>query len=212
MKIGILGSGAVGKALAKGFASRGQEVMIGSRTPEKLELDGSATASGGKISAGTFEQAAKYGDMLVLCCLGSATEQVLKLSGEENFNGKVLIDATNQLDFSKGGQPGMIYGTENSLGKIVQGHLPGAKVVKCFNTVPSSQMVDPIFKDVDMLICGNDAGAKKTVTDLLTQFGWKGSIDIGGIENSVWLEAQVPLWVRVGASLNTWNHVFKVLA
>jgi len=211
MKIGILGSGVVGNALARGFLSREQEVKIGSRTPGKINLKELSTVYGDRISAGTFKEAAEYGEMLIMCCLGSAVEDVIGLSGKENFNGKVLIDATNQLDFSKGKQPGMIYGLDKSLGQIVQSHLPDAKVVKCFNTVPSSQMVDPVFKDADMLICGNDPGAKKTVTDLLKQFGWRNSIDIGGIENAIWLEALVPLWLRIGTSINNWNHVVKFL-
>ena len=96
----------------------------------------------------------------------------------------------------------------NSLNRQTQ---PSANIVKCFNTVPNSQMVDPKFKDVEMMICGNDPAAKQQVMRILKEFGWKGAIDIGGIENAGWLEAFVPLWARVGMSLNTWDHVFKVV-
>lgn len=102
-------------------------------------------------------------------------------------------------------------GPTDSLGERVQRKLPKAHVVKCFNTVPNSQMVDPKFKDVDMLVCGNDADAKQLVVRILKEFGWRGAIDIGGIEEARWLEALVPLWARIGAVLNTWNHVFTVL-
>jgi len=118
---------------------------------------------------------------------------------------------TNQLDFSRGPPPGMLYSPSDSLGQRVQRKLPSAKVVKCFNTVPNSQMVDPKFKDVEMMICGNDPVAKQQTMKILKEFGWKGAIDLGGIENAGWLEAFVPLWARVGMSLNTWDHVFKVV-
>ncbi len=164
-----------------------------------------------KVTAATFPDAAKHGDLLVLCCLGQAAEDVIKSAGAKNFDGKILIDVTNSLDFSKGMPPGLLYGTADSIGERVQKLLPKAKVVKCFNTVPNSQMFNPKFKDTEMLICGNDAASKEQVTKIVKEFGWGGTIDIGGIENSRWLEALVPLWVRVGASLNTRDHVFKVL-
>lgn len=211
MKVGILGTGAVGKALGRGFAAKGYDVKIGTRTPTKPELMEWISEVNGKVSVGTPPDAAKYGDFLVLCCLGQAAEEVIRFAGERNFDGKLLIDATNPLDFSKGTPPGLIFGLADSLGERAQKLLPNAKVVKCFNTVPNSQMFNPKFTDVEMLICGNDGASKKRVIDILKEFGWKGAIDIGGIENSRWLEAVVPLWVRVGMALGTRDHVFKVL-
>jgi predicted dinucleotide-binding enzyme len=211
MNVGILGSGAVGQSLARGFVLKGYDVKIGSRTPDKAEINKLINELNGKLSAGTFADTAKHGELLILCCKGQAVEEVIGLSEEKNFVNKILIDATNPLDFSKGPQPALLFGVEDSLGERIQRRLPNAKVVKCFNTVPNSQMFNPKFKDVEMLICGNDEIAKKQTTKILEEFGWKGSIDIGNIENSRWLEALVPLWVRVGAPLNTWNHVFKVL-
>jgi len=211
MKVGILGSGVVGQALGRGFASRGNEVMIGSRTPESDKLKTWMEKTGKMASTGTFAQAAAYGSTLVLATLGSAAEEAIDLAGLPNFRGKLVIDATNPLDFSKGMPPGLFVGTTDSLGERIQRRLPEAKVVKCFNIVGNSQMVDPTYEGVEMMICGNDKTAKEEVTRILKEFGWKGVIDVGGIEGARWLEALVPLWVRVGIALNNWNNVFRVL-
>src|SRR5512142_192307 len=93
--IGILGSGDVGKSFARAFAALGHDVMIGSRSPEKLA--GFAGELGEKAHNGTFEETAKFGDILVLATLGTATEEAIRLAGERNFGGKVVIDATNPL-------------------------------------------------------------------------------------------------------------------
>jgi len=211
MKVGILGSGDVGRALGKGFVSRQHEVKIASRTPNSDKLKTWINQVGRRASTGTFEEAAAFGDLLVLATNGSAVEAAIDLAKPQNFNGKLVIDVTNQLDFSRGPPPGMLYSPSDSLGQRVQRKLPSAKVVKCFNTVPNSQMVDPKFKDVEMMICGNDPAAKQQTMKILKDFGWKGAIDLGGIENAGWLEAFVPLWARVGMSLNSWDHVFKVV-
>ena len=211
MKVGILGSGDVGQALGIGFASRGHDVMIGSRTPGSDKLKAWVRRAGKRVSTGSFAEAASHGSVLVLATLGTAAEEAIKLAGPSNFRGKLLIDVTNPLDFSKGVPPGLFVGTTDSLGERIQRKLPETKVVKCFNTVGNSQMVNPTYKDVEMLICGNDKAAKEEVTKILRELGWKGAIDIGGIEGARWLEALVPLWVRVGIALNNWNNVFRVL-
>jgi 8-hydroxy-5-deazaflavin:NADPH oxidoreductase len=136
---------------------------------------------------------------------------VIGLALPKNFEGKLVIDTTNSLDFSKGMPPGSFTGLNDSLGERIQRKLPKAKVVKCFNTVPNSQMVGPTDKSVEMLICGNDAGAKRQVVSILKEFGWAGAIDLGGITEARWLEAFVPLWVRTSMAVNSWNTVFNVL-
>ncbi|MGI0078586.1 MAG: NADPH-dependent F420 reductase [Nitrososphaerales archaeon] len=153
--VGILGSGKVGQALGKGFVTAGYEVKIGSRSPEKL--DTWVKEVGGKAYAGTFDQAASYGDIVVLATLGEATDKAIDLAGRKNFAGKLVIDATNPLDFSKGMPPGLLpdFNT-SSLGEYVQQKLPDSRVVKCFNTVPNSLMFRPRFPGTGMLICGND--------------------------------------------------------
>ena len=210
-KIGILGSGDVAKALGKGFSSHGNGVKIGSRTPDSEKLKVWRKEAQGETSTGTFAEAAAYGDILVFAALGSAIDQVIDLAGAKNFAGKLVIDTTNALDFSKGMPPGLFTGPDDSLGERIQRKLPTAKVVKCFNTVPNSRMVSPGDKGAEMLICGNDAEAKRKVVEILKQFGWAGAIDIGGITEAKWLEALVPLWVRTALSLNQWNAMFKVV-
>jgi 8-hydroxy-5-deazaflavin:NADPH oxidoreductase len=209
LNVGIIGSGAVGQALGKGFASKGYGVKIGSRTPGSEKLKEWVRIAGKNASTGTFPQAAAYGDILVLATLGTVAEEAIELSGRDNFDGKVLVDATNPLEFK--GSVGLFVGTTDSLGERIQRRLPKAKVVKCFNTVGNSQMVNPKHKGGEMLICGNDAAAKKQVASILKEFGWRGAIDVGGIEGARWLEALVPLWVRLGTKLNTRDHIFAVL-
>ncbi|HYY90452.1 MAG TPA: NAD(P)-binding domain-containing protein, partial [Candidatus Dormibacteraeota bacterium] len=165
----------------------------------------------GEASTGSFADAAAFGDIIVFAPLGSAVDEVIGLAGTKNLAGKIVIDTTNALDFSKGMPPGLFTGLNDSLGEKIQRKLPQSKVVKCFNTVPNSRMVNPGDNGAEMLICGNDAEAKKQVIQILKQFGWAGAIDIGGISESRWLEAFVPLWVRTAASLNSWNAMFKVV-
>lgn len=210
-RVGILGSGDVGKELGRGFAKHGFDVMLGSRDPTKLEPWRKETR--GKVSTGTFAQSAAYGDFVVLALNGAATEAAIDLAGAKNFSGKLVIDATNPLDFSRGMPPGLLFGTTDSMGERVQRKLPDAKVVKCFNTVSNVKMVDPKFKEGVplMLVCGNDAGAKKRVDTILRELGWPGALDVGGIEGARWLEALVPLWVRLAQSWNTYEHAFKVV-
>ncbi|MGP8071621.1 MAG: NADPH-dependent F420 reductase [Thermoplasmata archaeon] len=210
-KVGILGSGDVGKQLGRGFAQHGFDVMVGSRDPAKLDSWRKETQ--GKVSTGTFAQAAAHGDFVILALNGSGTEAAIDLAGTNNFAGKLVLDATNPLDFSHGMPPGLLLGTTDSLGERVQRMLPDAKVVKCFNTVSNVKMIDPKFKEgaPPMLICGNDAEAKKRTEAILRELGWPGAMDVGGIDGARWLEALVPLWVRTSQVLNTWEHAFKVV-
>jgi len=210
MKVGIIGSGVVGQALGRGFAKKGYGVKIGSRTPESEKLREWARTAGKNASTGTFAQAAAYGDLLVLATLGTAAEDAIDLAGKNNFDGKVLIDSTNPLEF-EGKSVGLFVGTTDSLGERIQRKLPKARVVKCFNTVGNSQMVSPKHKGVEMMICGNDSSAKEQVSKIVKEFGWKGSYDVGGIEGARWLEALVPLWVRFAMNLKSYDHVFSVL-
>lgn len=211
-RVGILGSGAVGQALGRGFAKHGWEVMVGSRSPDSEKLAEWLRSVEGEVRTGTFAEAAVFGGVVIIATLGGATEAALELAGPKNLANKLVIDATNPLDFSSM-PPGLLLGSDYSNGERVQRKLPGAKVVKCFNTVPNPQMIDPKFEEgtPPMLICGNDLKAKKRVEVMLRDLGWPGVIDIGGIEESRWLEALVPLWVRVGTALGTWSHAFKAV-
>jgi len=210
-RLGILGSGDVAKALGSGFAKHGYEVKLGTRDPSKLEAWKAST--GAKASVGSFAEAAAFGDVVILATHGAATEAAIDLAGTAPFAGKVVIDATNPLDFSHGMPPTLFVGTTDSLGERVQRKLPNAHVVKCFNTVSSIRMIDPKFQHAPMrmLICGNDAAAKKRVEGMLREVGWAGALDVGGIDGARWVEALVPLWVRAAQVLDTWEHAFQVV-
>jgi predicted dinucleotide-binding enzyme len=207
--VGILGSGDVGKSLARGFAGVGHDVKIGSRSPEKLSAF--VTEMGKRVSSGTFAEAAKFGDLIVLATLGVATQEAIDLAGRDNFKNKVVIDATNPLDFSTG-MPRLSVGHTDSLGEQVQRWLPDARVVKAFNTAGNAHFVNPDFPDgpPDMFICGNDDDAKKIVSQICEHFGW-GVVDIGGIEGSRHLEPMCMVWVLRGIRSSSWNHAFKLL-
>jgi 8-hydroxy-5-deazaflavin:NADPH oxidoreductase len=212
-RVGVLGTGEVGRRLAAGFRRDGHTVTIGSRDPGKPELREWLSREGAGIKAGTFAESAAGGELLVLAVLGDAAEQVIAEAGPESFAGKVVIDAMNPLDFSAGFPPKLSVSGEDSLGERVQRALPGAKVVKAFNIIGSPYFVDPSFSEgrPTMLIAGDDAGAKSKVTDLLADFGWSDIVDIGGIEGSRELEAICIAWVKIGGVRGAWDHGFKLL-
>jgi predicted dinucleotide-binding enzyme len=212
-RVGVLGSGEVGRRLAMGFCSRGHDVMIGSRDPGKPELRDWLSGDGKGVQAGTFAQTAAHGELLALAVLGDAAEQAIADAGPDNFGGKVVIDAMNPLDFSAGFPPKLSVTGEDSLGERVQRALPDAKVVKAFNTIGNASFVDPAFSEgkPTMLIAGDDTDAKRTVGDVLADFGWPAPVDIGGIEASRELEAICIAWVKIGGARGAWDHGFKLL-
>src|SRR5665213_771303 len=185
MKIGIFGTGDVGRTLANGFLATGNQVMMGSREAGNKNALAWAKEAGARSAAatGTFSDAAKFAEVVILAVSWTGAENALKLAGAENLAGKVVIDATNPLRFAPGLAPGLSLGHTDSAGEQVQRWLPEARVVKAFNSVGYSQMFKPEFPDgpPDMFICGNDDAAQKTATDILMSFGWS-TIDIGGIE------------------------------
>ncbi|HXI43082.1 MAG TPA: NAD(P)-binding domain-containing protein [Bryobacteraceae bacterium] len=212
MRVGILGTGDVGRALGRAFAQLGHQVKMGSREPKNEKATAWAVETGPAASTGTFAESAQFAEVAVLCTLWSGTENALRLAGPQNLAGKVLIDATNPLVFSPGAPPALALGHTDSGGEQVQRWAPQARVVKAFNTVGNAHMFKPQFPGgpPDMFICGNDAAAKTTVTDILTAFGWN-TVDMGGIEGARLLEPMCVLWVLYGMRTNTWNHAFKLL-
>lgn len=209
VRVGVLGSGDVGRVLAAGFAGLGHDVKIGSRDPQKLR--DWADAAGKHVSTGTFAEAARFGDIVVLATLGVATEEAVRLAGIDAFDGKVVIDTTNPLDFSAG-LPRLTIGHTDSLGEVVQRLLPNARVVKAFNTVGNALMINPQLPGgpPTMFLCGNDEAAKKTVTEICAAFGWD-VVDIGGIDGARYLEPMCLTWVLHGIRSKSWTHAFKML-
>jgi hypothetical protein len=212
MKIGILGSGVVGKALAAGFLKYGYDVMAGSRQPEKLEEWKSDL--GETLQTGTFEDAASFGDVVVLASKGTAAEAVLDLAGADNLAGKVVIDTTNPIADEAPVNGVIKYFTDlnNSLMEKLQLKIKRAHFVKAFNSVGSHFMVNPNFgsEKPTMFICGNDENAKKEVNEILHQFGWEVE-DMGAAEAARAIEPLAILWCIPGFRENRWTHAFKLL-
>jgi predicted dinucleotide-binding enzyme len=212
MKIGIIGSGAVGQALGKGFADLSHEVKLGTRDVNQEKVKTWLAKTGPRVSAGSFAEAAAYGEILVLATSWYGTESAIKLADRKNMAGKVVIDATNPLKVAPGGPPTLALGHTDSGGEQVQRWLADSHVVKAFNIVGNPFMVNPQFPGgpPDMFICGNNAKAKQSVTDILTAFRWS-TIDLGGIESSRYIEPLAMVWITYGFRTNTWSHAMKML-
>lgn len=209
MRIAILGSGTAGQTLGKGLIKLGHQVVIGTRDPAKLN-DWKKEA-GANASVELPFEAMRQGKLIIISVLGSAAEFAIKNAGVENFSGKIVIDASDPLDFSSG-KPGLFVGTTDSLGEQIQRLLPDSKVVKAFNTVLADVMINPSLSGVepDMFIAGNDKTAKSVVTELLQDFGWS-VIDMGEIESSRWLEAISLAWVVYSHRTGKVHHAFKLV-
>ncbi|MFO0575977.1 MAG: NADPH-dependent F420 reductase [Polyangia bacterium] len=210
MKIAVLGSGMVGQALCAGLHSNGHEVMMGTRDPNSEKIHAWLKSTGG-VRAGSFVEAAQFGEIAFLCTAWSGTESALQLVGEDSLAGKVVIDVTNPLEFTDKG-PRLVVGHTDSGGEQVQRWLPKAHVVKALNTVTAGTMISPQREEgtPDMFIAGNDPGAKQKVTELLKSFGWS-VIDMGGIEESRLLEPLAMIWIKYYIRNKTFTHAFRLL-
>jgi predicted dinucleotide-binding enzyme len=186
MRIGVLGTGMVGRAISGRLEALGHDVRVGSRT----EGDGAVV----------FADAAAHGELLFNCTSGSASLEALAAAGEQNLAGKTLIDVSNPLDFSSGG-PALFTASTESLGERIQAAFPDARVVKSLNTVNCNLMVDPASLPGDhvIFVCGNDDAAKSQARELLGEFGWPAErvIDLGDITGARGAEMYVMLWVRL---------------
>ncbi len=211
MKVGVLGSGGVATTLASGFLKHGHEVMLGSRSPEKLKAWAESNPTG---KTGTFADAAEFGELVVLAVKGSAAWEALRRAGESALAGKVVIDSCNPIADAPPVNGVLKFFTtlDESLMEQLQRHFPEARLVKAFNSVGSAFMVDPQFEGgrPTMFICGNDEDAKKAVTGILDQFGWDAA-DMGGAEAARAIEPLCMLWCLPGFLRNEWTHAFKLL-
>lgn len=210
MRVGILGSGEVGKAIARGFVSRGHIVTIASRQPGKLAAF--VHEHPGKLQAATFEETARAGELLVLATAFEVAKSAIDLAGVDNFTGKVVIDLTNPLKIEGGRPAGLLVSGNDSAGESVQRWLPAANVVKSFNTVGHALFVDPKFPNgpPTMFVAGNDDKAKNTVEQIAESFGWN-VLDAGPIEASRYLEAMAMLWITYSMRIGSGEHAFKWL-
>jgi 8-hydroxy-5-deazaflavin:NADPH oxidoreductase len=211
MNIGILGSGSVATTLAQGFLKHGHAVMLGSREPEKLSEFAAANPG---TKTGSFADAAKFGDLVVLAVKGSVAESALKLAGKDNLGGKTIIDVTNPIADAPPVNGVLAYFTtlDRSLMEQLQEKFPLPRFVKAFNSVGAPAMVNPVFAGgrPSMFIAGNDARAKAEVSQILDAFGWDAE-DMGRAEAARAIEPLCILWCIPGLLRNDWFHAFKIL-
>jgi predicted dinucleotide-binding enzyme len=214
MKIAVLGTGTVGDTIGSRLIELGHEVKMGSRTADNEKAKGFVLKNGQKAGAGTFADAAAFGEIIFNCTAGVASVEALKMAAE-HLNGKIVIDVANPLDFSKGMPPCLVPELSNthSLGEEIQKNFPAAKVVKTLNTMWCGIMVNPAMiggGDHTNFICGNDDKAKEQVKSLLKEFGWKDEnlLDLGGIACSRGTEAVLPVWLRIWNA--TKNGAFNI--
>jgi len=212
MKVGILGSGAVAKALAGGFLKHGHELMFGTRTPAKLA---DWAARNGKSGVGGFADAAKFGELVVLAVKGTVAADALRAAGAANLAGKTVIDATNPIADAPptNGVLKFFTSLDESLMERLQREFSSVSFVKAFNSVGNACMVNPQFRGgkPTMFICGNDEAAKKTVGGILDQFGWE-TADMGKAEAARAIEPLCMLWCIPGFLRDDWVHAFKLLS
>lgn len=215
MNIGILGTGMVGETLGTKLDSLGHRVKMGSRTANNEKAAAWVKKNGDNASQGTFADAAKFGEIIINCTKGEVSLSALKLAGEDNLKGKVIIDVSNPLDFSKGMPPTLTVSNTDSMGEQIQKNYPTAKVVKTFNTMSCLIMVNPRSLSGSHVIfqCGNDSGAKDKVRDLLKSFGWSDDeiFDLGDITASRGCEMVLPLWLRIMGALKSGAFNFNIV-
>jgi predicted dinucleotide-binding enzyme len=211
MKIGIIGSGIVARTLASGFVDHEHEVVIGTRHAANLK---EWATQNPKVQVADFAEAARFGDLLVLAVKGAAASEALRLAGGNGIGSKPVIDACNPIADAPPENGVLKFSTnlDDSLMEQLQREFPTLQFVKAFNSVGANCMVHPSFAGgmPTMFICGNDAGAKETVTRLIEQLGWEIE-DMGSVEAARTIEPLCILWCIPGFARNDWNHAFKML-
>ncbi len=225
MKIAILGTGSVGRAFATKLTELGHDITLGTRNPED-SLKKTDKGSLGEfmqqhpeVKLATFGNAAAASEMVLVVTKGEHTLAALALAGEKNLQGKIIIDITNPLDFSKGFPPSLIpeLSNTNSLGEEIQKRYPQSKVVKTLNTMWNGLMINPgLIANGNHInyLCGNDAGAKESVKKFLKELGWKDPslMDLGDISAARATEATLPIWLRVYGAKQTGAFNFAIVS
>jgi 8-hydroxy-5-deazaflavin:NADPH oxidoreductase len=224
MNIGIFGTGIVGRTIAARLVELGHSVVIGTRDPNQTLAKTAPDSMGNppfsvwqkdnlKVHLATFKEAAAHGEILVNATNSSGSLPALQAAGEGNLNGKILIDISNPLDFSRGMPPSLTVCNTDSLGEQIQRAFPNVKVVKTLNTMNARVMVYPrqlAGGDHSIFLSGNDATAKARVSDLLRSFGWEDLIDLGDITTARGAEMILPIWLRLMGALQTPAFNFKI--
>ena len=216
MKIAVFGTGNVGETLASKLLSLGHEVSMGSRSTTNEKALAWVKKAGGKASAGTFAEAAKGAALVVNATLGTGSVEALTQAGPGGLDGKVILDLSNPLDFSKGTPPSLFISNTDSLGELLQRTFPKARVVKALNTMWCGLMVNPrmLSEGSTTYVCGNDEDAKGTVKTLLKSFGWHDEeiLDLGDLTGARATEGYLPLWLRIYGATKNGAFNLKVIA
>jgi predicted dinucleotide-binding enzyme len=226
MNLAVLGTGMVAKAIAGKLAALGHSVKMGTRDVAATLQRNESDMAGGpplrswleanpKVQLGTLAEAAAHGAIVWSALAGQGALPGLELAGADRLAGKILIDLSNPLDFSRGMPPSLTVCNTDSLGEQIQRALPRTKVVKTLNTVNCFLMVEPgqlAGGDHTMLLAGSDGAAKAEVTKILKEWlGWKDVVDVGDITAARAMEMWLPLWTRLFAALGTVNFNFKLV-
>jgi predicted dinucleotide-binding enzyme len=226
MKIGVLGTGVVGQTIAKKLNQLNHEVMVGTRDVKNLLAKTGPDRFGrpafsewhkknSNVKLGTFSEAATFAELIVNATNGMGTMSALESAGKENLVGKIILDVSNPLDFSKGMPPTLFVSNTDSLAEQIQRTYPEAKVVKSLNTMNAYVMVNPSVLSGDHIVflSGNDAGAKDEVNKLLMSFGWrdKNIFDLGDIASARGAEQILPIWIRIMSTLQTGQFNFNIV-
>lgn len=217
MQIAVLGTGNVGDAIGSKLIEVGHTVMMGSRTADNEKAKTFVAKHNGKASAGTFADASTFGEIIFNCTAGVGSIEALKMAGEKNLNGKVLVDIANPLDFSKGMPPSLALCNTTSLAEEIQNAFPQTKVVKALNTMWCGLMVNPAMingGDHSTFISGNDASAKEEVKGILKSFGWseKNILDLGDITKARGTEMYLPIWLSIYGATNNGAFNIKIVS
>jgi len=214
-KIGVLGTGMVGKTFANKLLQLGYEVKMGSRTSNNEKALNWLRAAGPNAQIGTFEEVTIQSDILFNCTKGASVEEAIRLAGIENLKSKIVIDLSNPLDFSNGMPPTLIpqYANSWSMGEAIQQLCPETFVVKTLNMVNCEVMVNAALAgdNASMFVCGNDSESKLTVSKLLEEFGWNDIIDLGDIGASRGMEMLLPIWLLLWKATGTGHLAFKIV-
>jgi 8-hydroxy-5-deazaflavin:NADPH oxidoreductase len=222
MKIAILGTGNVGQTYANKFIELGHEVMMGTRNPDETrskEKFADWHTSNAQVQLGTFAETVAFGEIVLNALQGAATIAAIKTASTKDFDGKIILDVSNPLDFSNGFPPSLIPELQNtnSLGEEIQKTLPNAKVVKTLSTMWCGLMVNPAMignGDHNAFIAGNDADAKAKIKEVMTSFGWitANILDLGDITKARGVEMYLPLWLSIYGATNNGAFNIKIVS
>ena len=217
MNVAVFGTGNVGDTIGSKLIEVGHTVMMGSRTSDNEKAKAFVAKHNGKASAGTFAEAASFGEIIFNCTAGVGSIEALKMAGEKNLSGKIIVDIANPLDFSKGMPPSLAFCNTNSLGEEIQKAFSQTKVVKALNTMWCGLMVNPAMingGDHSTFVSGNDANAKEEVKNILKSFGWaeKNILDLGDISKARGTEMYLPLWLSIYGATNNGAFNIKIVS